>query len=240
MTQLENLFKLQENHDLMDKINKQLLQLKNGLQNRKEVEKYQQLSKQLSKMEESLNSGKVKLRQSDYTLKEYELKLKDLDDELYSGSITNEKQLNHLTGERDRISNLLEELETEVLENMDIINDIEIEIKSIKDKVVDFKNQIDHNKEESNNNIKKLEKSKVQLNENISSLLNTIDDHIIEKYNKIQSRKGPALAIVKDGICTGCNIIVPNYQIEDMDKDKIIQCESCNRILYIPNNDIEK
>lgn len=240
MTQLENLFKLQENHDLMDKINTQLQQLKNGLQIRKEVEKYQQLSNQLSKMEESLNTGKTKLRQSDYTLKEYELKLKDLDDELYSGSITNEKQLNHLTGERDRISNLLEELETEVLENMEVINNIEIEINSIKDKVVDFKKQIDHNKAESNNNIKKLEKSKIQLDENISSLLNTIDNQIIEKYNKIQSRKSPALAIVTDGICTGCNIMVPNYQIEDMKKDKIIQCESCNRILYIPNNNFEK
>ena len=240
MTQLENLFKLQENHDLTDKINKQLLQLKNGLQIRKELEKYEQLSSQLSKMEESLNTGKSKLRQSDYTLKEYELKLKDLDDELYSGSITNEKQLNHLTGERDRISNLLGELETEVLENMDLINEIEIDINSIKDRVVDFKKQIDHNKEESNNNINKLEKAKVQLAENISNISNIIDDNIIEKYNRIQIRKKPALAIVKEGICAGCNIMVPNYQIEDIKKDKIIQCESCNRILYIPNNDIDK
>lgn len=239
MTELESLYKLQENHNLMDKVNMQLLQLKNGHQLRKEVDKYQQLSKQLSKMEESLNSGKSQLRQSDYTLKEYELKLKDLDQDLYSGSITNEKQLNHLSEERDRIRNLLEELETEVLENMDIISDIEIEINSIKDKLADFKKEIDHNKDQRDSNIRKLEKAKIQLNDNIRSILTTIDKDLIEDYNKIRSKKGSGLAIIKDGICTGCNIMVSNYQIEDIKKHKIIKCESCNRILYIPENDIE-
>src|SRR5699024_7967144 len=135
MTQLENLLKLEENRDLLEKLNSQLFQLKSGKQIKSDEAKYEQLLTRLNMMEEALNSGKTKLRQSDHSLKEYEHKLKELDNDLYSGSITNEKQLNHLNNERDRISKSLEELETEVLENMELITSLEDEINSIKDKL---------------------------------------------------------------------------------------------------------
>lgn len=240
MAQLENLLNLQKNHDLMDKLNMQLLQLKGGKQIKNDEAKYEKVLIKLTQMEDSLNSGKAKLRQSDYTLKEYELKLKEIDEELYSGSITNEKQLNHLTDERNRIKDLLEELETEILENMDIISSLEDEINTIKDKISEFKNQIELRKKQVEDNIKKLEKSKTQLNDNILKIISTIDDDLIVTYNKIRENKGSAIAEVQGGICSGCHIMVPSYQVEDIKRNKIIHCESCNRILHVPKVTIEK
>lgn len=234
MTQLENLLKLEKNLDLLDKLNQQLFQLESGMKIKADEARYAQLLDKLTEMEEKVQSGKTKLRQSDYTLKEYELKVKELDQELYSGAITNEKQLNHLTDERNRINDLLEELETEVLENMEAISTIELEINGIKNKVADFRDQIDLRKAQITDNIRKMEKAKIQLNNNITSILKTIDDHLIVNYNKIRENKGSAVALVEDGTCTGCHIMVPSYQIEDIKRHKIIHCESCNRILYIP------
>lgn len=240
MAQLDYLLELEKNLNLMDKLNKQLHELQNGIKIKASEVKYKQLLNKLNKMEEALNSGKTKLRESDYTLKEYELKLKDLDKELYSGTITNEKQLTHLTSERDRINESLEELETEILQNMETISSVENEINSVKDMVSEFKDQIELNKKEVKENIRKLERAKIQLKDNITNVLKTIDDDLIENYKKIRGNKGSALAQVGDGICSGCNIKVPSYQVEDIKKNKIVHCESCNRILYIPEIDIEK
>lgn len=239
MTQLENLLKLEENQDLLDKLNSQLYHLQNGMNIKADEAKYENLFNKLTEMEETLKSGKTKLKKSDYTLKEYELKLKELDKEIYSGSITNEKQLSHLTDERDRFSLLLEGLETEVLENMDTISTIEMEINSVKDKVIGFKEEIDLKKKQIRDNLIKLEKAKIQLNDNIASILKTLDDSLIERYNKIRANKGTGVAMVTAGICAGCHIMVPSYQVEDIKRDKIIHCESCNRILYIPKKPIE-
>lgn len=234
MTQLENLLKLEENKDLLDKLNSQLYHLLNGMNIKAEEAKYENLFDKLTKMEEALNSGKTKLKKSDYSLKEYELKLKELDNDLYSGTVTNEKQLKHLTDERDRIKNLLEELETEVLENMETISTIEVEVNSIKKKVILFKEEIDLKKKQIRDNIIKLEKAKIQLNDNITSIEKTIDDNLIDSYNKIRANKGSGVVMITGGICAGCHIMVPSYQVEDIKRDKIIHCESCNRILYIP------
>ena len=240
MSQLENLLKLEENHLLMDKLNKQLYILQNGTDIKTDEDRYKQLLNRLKQMEEAVNSGKTKLRHSDHTLKEYELKLMDLDDELYSGSITNEKQLSYLTGERDRISELLEELETEILENMDTIGDVENEIITIKDRVSDFKDEIELNKDKINENINKLEKAKFQLEDNIEKLNKTIDGDLLQKYKRIRVSKGTGIAVVEGGICGGCHIKVPNYLVEDIKKGKIVNCESCNRILCLPKTNIEK
>lgn len=239
MNQLENLINLEENMDLLDKLNSQLFHLQKGMNIKADEAKYENLFNKLTAMEEALNTGKAKLRNSDYSLKEYELKLKELDKDLYSGSITNEKQLSHLTEERDRINLLLEELETEVLENMEIISTIEVEINSIKEKVIAFKDEIDFKKKEIRDNIIKLEKAKVQLNNNITTIEKTIDDSLIGNYKKIRANKGSGLAMVTGGICAGCHIMVPSYLVEDIKRDKIIHCESCNRILYIPKITIE-
>lgn len=241
MTQLENLLRLEKNQDLMDKLNEQLSELQEARQLKGEEAKYEEVSSKLSKMEESLNTGKTKLRKSDLVLKEYELKIKDLDEELYSGSISNEKQLLHLTKEKDKIKELLGDLETEILENMDAISDLEDEIDQIKSKLLEFKKYIDIKKKEIKENIVKLEEAKAKLNDNISKLISLIDDNLVANYRKIRDSKGTALALVEGGICSGCNIMVPNYLIEDIKKgSKLVHCESCNRILHIAKDNIEK
>lgn len=240
MSQLENLLKLEENQNLMDKLNKQLINLKKSTKLKADEAKYQEQLARLNQMEQAINTGKSKLKKSDYTLKDYESKVKDLDKDIYSGSITNEKQLSYLTEERKRISDFLGDLETEILENMDIISDVEKEISTIKEKISEFKDGIDLEKHQINESIKKLERAKIQLKDNITSLSKAIDDKLLEKYKRIRESKGSSISIIQGGICGGCHITVPNYLVEDIKKGKIANCESCNRILYLQKTTIEK
>lgn len=239
MSQLDNLLKLEENQNLMDKLNKQLSGLQKGTKIKADEAKYQELLTRLNQMEEAVNAGKSKLRQSDYNLKDYELKVRELDKDIYGGAITNEKQLSYLTEERNRINNLLEELETEILENMDTIANVEEEISTIKEKVSQFKASIDLEKNKVTESIKKLERAKIQLKDNIISLSKIIDEKLLAKYKRIRESNGSAIASIQGGICDGCHITVPNYLVEDIKKGKIVNCESCNRILNLQKTTIE-
>jgi predicted nucleic acid-binding Zn-ribbon protein len=47
------------------------------------------------------------------------------------------------------------------------------------------------------------------------------------------SRKGQAIAEVVDGRCTACQIVLRLQYFQDLKRgDKVLPCESCQRILY--------
>jgi predicted nucleic acid-binding Zn-ribbon protein len=55
--------------------------------------------------------------------------------------------------------------------------------------------------------------------------------NIYERVRKM--RRGVALAEVRDGSCTGCNVLLrPQVYNEVRTNDSVLTCETCNRILY--------
>ena len=64
-----------------------------------------------------------------------------------------------------------------------------------------------------------------------------VDPKILKQYDRIlTNRDGMAIVGVKDSACSGCNMSVPP-QVVNLIKmyERIITCEVCNRILYIPD-----
>jgi len=70
-------------------------------------------------------------------------------------------------------------------------------------------------------------------------VLPSIDTKILAQYEKIlQNKEGLAIVGVKNNSCMGCNMFVPP-QVENLVKmyDRLITCEMCNRILYMPDEE---
>jgi predicted nucleic acid-binding Zn-ribbon protein len=65
-------------------------------------------------------------------------------------------------------------------------------------------------------------------------VLESISSELITIYNDIKKRKkGIAVAMIKNGICSGCRMSLPVATISEARKcDAIIICENCGRILY--------
>lgn len=57
---------------------------------------------------------------------------------------------------------------------------------------------------------------------------------MMKVYNHIRSRgKKDAVAPIKDGLCGGCRIALPPQSVVEATKgNKLVVCESCNRIVY--------
>ena len=57
---------------------------------------------------------------------------------------------------------------------------------------------------------------------------------MLTRYEKLSDRMGRALVPVVDRVCTGCFSNVPSVFTSSVNRDKVIQCETCGRILFWP------
>ena len=67
-----------------------------------------------------------------------------------------------------------------------------------------------------------------------AALVSAIDRHVLDIFNLVAKRRnGIAVAEARDGICTICHVrLRPQVFNTVRRNDEIIQCESCQRILY--------
>ena len=64
---------------------------------------------------------------------------------------------------------------------------------------------------------------------------NGIGETVMERYNAIKFNRPDPLAQVANGQCSGCNMeIAATYQRRLKDKENIVECENCGRMLYLP------
>lgn len=192
------------------------------------------------KTEEKLNSFrsrqeeiKRKLTESSRRLKDYSFKIEETEEALYNGSTTNPKQLEYLSQEKDKLKEIISETETEILEFMDEVEIMDKELliidtdfQNIKKQNIKLKTQYKISVDELNN--------KIQIEvEAIKSLEDKIDKTLLKQYTTIRENRGTGIVEVKNLACSGCNIMIPTFMVDKLNKNnEIIYCESCGRILY--------
>ena len=69
-----------------------------------------------------------------------------------------------------------------------------------------------------------------------AELLTEIPPDLLEKYSRLfEARAALAVSPVEDHTCTGCySSIPPNLQVKLQAGSAVVQCSSCQRILYLP------
>lgn len=61
----------------------------------------------------------------------------------------------------------------------------------------------------------------------------SLDPSILKRYLKLKERKGTAVAVLKDGVCSGCNMTYPDSHDVVRYENFIHTCEFCGRFLLI-------
>lgn len=72
------------------------------------------------------------------------------------------------------------------------------------------------------------------LQEKQHRLVALIPHDAIAHYNTVKKQKGLAIAKIEQGICRGCRIQLPAREIQQARGNRIVQCSSCGRILFMP------
>jgi len=223
-----------------------------------EIEKVKS-SSELTEAENNLAASRIKSEENNNKFHDLDVKRKKLEDsvdtheekiksnesKLFSGTITDSKELSNYQEEIQMLKNANSKLEDEILaimEEQDMIKPVieasKEEIAELDSIVLRIRNEMDEKLEGLKHNIEGLKKRK-------DDVVSRIPGDYLKKYNDLKTKKGGiAVSIIKDNFCNVCNMEIPSIETERfVESDQVYRCPICGRmsVLYRPEmDDIKK
>ena len=174
------------------------------------------------------------VRQTDCELQVGSLKQKiaDAEKQLYSGSITNPKELSDRQAELASLNRRLESLEEECLEAMIAREDAEeaaeqavVDLESVENEWATDQQDLLEEKRGLEARVEELADSRVEL-------LSKIPEGDLEAYQGLRRSKGSRVVVeLQHGACTGCAMEVPSALLQQVGGADLVFCGNCERIL---------
>ncbi len=125
-----------------------------------------------------------------------------------------------LRKELQKETKVLEEMSEELSREESLIEQQEQEVKEEQDKIKD-------ETEAKKRNLDELEQEE-------KKLVPGLDEELIFKFQRIiRSKEGEGIVPLKKGVCTGCQMILPNQFVNDVQRgDQILFCPYCSKIVF--------
>jgi predicted nucleic acid-binding Zn-ribbon protein len=121
-----------------------------------------------------------------------------------------------------------------MLERMVEADDLAATIKAAEAQLAAEQKTIDADRKKAHAEDAALQASLDALSAQRATLVAAIDRQVLTTYEiGVAKRQGIAVAEVKDGICTICHVRLRPQMLNEVRRNEaIVQCESCQRILY--------
>ena len=161
-------------------------------------------------------------------------KLTTIDEQLYSGRITNPKELSNLQLESSAFKTSRGQLETRALEVMDQVGLVEASIIETGRELKKLEKEWQAQQQQLSSEIDELKAKLSALKDKRRLLSGEVDSKVIDLYQLLRKQKGQAVAKVEQGICRGCRISLPSSDIQQARSRSLVRCSSCGRLLFLP------
>ncbi len=220
----------------LQKVDIELREIETGLEHYpKEISNF---NNELKEDRETIESLKKELEQIihnkdplDSELAKNEEIMKQSEERLFE--IKTHKEYVALQKEISEIKVQNSDLEEKILSLMEQIEELEKNLnekeKTLSNKETEYGEKIN----EYNQKIGELKKVYEPMTQEKEKYISKVKKEVLPIYNRLTKRNGIALAQVKDEICMGCNMNIPPQLFNEvLTLSKIIQCPSCQKILY--------
>lgn len=180
-----------------------------------------------------LEELKKKQHDAEWEIEDITSKLSKIQQILYSGSISNPKELTSLQHEAESFKNKCDSLEENALEIMEQVEAAAANLAKLSRELDDVEAGWRHEQQQLSASIEQLESSLSRLKDERQMALAAIDAETIDNYNQLRQQKGLAVARVEQGTCRGCRISLSTAELQRVKGDRLVMCSSCGRILFI-------
>ncbi len=153
--------------------------------------------------------------------------------------VRNEKEYSTALREIDATKKQIGVLEGEILKRMEELEKLEAELQTATPDVERKRGEVDQILAGFEHETAQADERLVELGQKRAELTARIPRPLLSSYERMsRTRRGQALAEIKNGICVACRVKVRPKIFSDVRKgDQLITCESCGRILYYkPDN----
>ena len=231
MSQISNLYRLQQIDSQLDAINSKLISIATVLHDNSSILAAQQ---NFTEAEELNKLSSKKLRDAENKSYDTRIKLELAEASLYGGKIQNPKELQEIQNEAASLKRLLATLDDKQLDIMMEVEEAEaFVIKSKEELIVSQKMQIERNAVLDGEKTKLLSEVDRLISEKKATIptLLVSDLGMYEQLRK--SRNGVAVAKINSRACTACGTTLTAAVVQAAQSTgQIIRCPNCGRFLY--------
>ena len=231
MNQIIGLIRLQQIDTRLDRVNTRLHQIKLIFENDQEI---REILTQINEYDLKLNNIKRDITTNEINVKNQQVKIQQLQANLYSGKVLNPKELQDLEAEIASCQRQLNSSENRLLDLMINCEEIQTEYDAISSKLISTQESSDRKNSlllaEKANLLREIEKLKSEKKASEIS----ITEKDLNIYNKLRIQKGGiALSVISENACSSCGATLTPAQHQAVRAlDHIIFCPSCGRILF--------
>lgn len=110
-------------------------------------------------------------------------------------------------------------------------------VKEVRSKLTQGKKDFDALKEKYDAELAAAAPERDQLKKEADRLAKAVPKELMDRYKKIKKTRMNPVAKVQNEQCSGCNMAIPSLTMSKLRSgEKLLECESCGRILYFTEN----
>ena len=195
----------------------------------------QSMQEELDGLQNLLDSLKIEQRTQAVDAESLRDKVRDVDDKLYGGKITNPRELEASEKESTHLRNELQRLDDGLLRTMMSLEEAQEKYRSLEEALRQAEKNWKKSQSEMAKEQKGLQKTLATLEARRQSLVSGMERQQIKLYEDIRlTRGGQAIAKVERGRCRACSMALPTHQLQRarLGREPVL-CSSCGRILFM-------
>lgn len=225
------LFQLQKADTRLTELDKALRALRADQQHRQLL---QEALTALEGSETTLRQSKKELREMEHEESTLRARARMLEDKLYSGHISNPKELSGYQDELQAVQTRLDALEDTMLSRMEELEGLEEEHQGLVARADQARCDHDERQQALDQKIASLEDESSSLRQRRNEQASGIEPGLLKRYSDLLVRKnGVAVAKITRQTCGGCGMNLTDHKIQEAGREGLTFCSTCSRILYL-------
>lgn len=203
------------------------------------------LPKRVAVIEERLAGSKTQLEKAKAALKEDETNRRKYEGEIQNLrqkiskyrdqmlSVKTNQEYRALGSEVEFAEKGISGFEDKILETMLDADDRDRDLKRAESELKVHTAEIEKEKAEARAKTSEDEKALAEWNAKRNEYRSGVGADILRHYDRVLTFRGSAIAEARNHMCSGCQVMLrPQVYSDVMTNERIIMCDSCNRILY--------
>ncbi len=228
--ELETLFEAQKIESMIMEGEQKLLQAPRKLKQMED--ELSGIRQKIEKEKEIIEELEKERRKKEKELEGEKEKIKKLEVRLYD--VKTNKEYQALLKEIESAKEANDRTEEDVLVLMDKVEDLRKDYESSTKLLEKLEKESEVERAEIEKETRSMDEVIAKLTTERDNLLSVVSENLRTIYGILRERRGGiAVSNVKNGVCLGCNMNIPPQLYIEVTKNKqLIQCPSCNRILF--------
>lgn len=232
MTTAADLFALQDTDLALDAAKARLAEIEAGLTETEELIEARTL---LEEKQHRLDDLKSQQRDEEATVEDIRGKAENVDKKLYSGTVTNAKELGDLHADFKMLNNQASQAEDKLLTTLVEIDDADAALTEAQAVFAEVNARWEEDQGHLRDEKAAVEPEIARLESERADTASELDPRAMSLYGLLRQRRGgTAVAQVERGMCGGCRISLPSAALtKARASTELVQCVSCERILLV-------